>query len=72
MARNEKIIRDYRNGSARERLDTYLAHPVLRDRFDEIEREEERRPSPGKATKGKGRTWRLCRTLTLGRRADPS
>lgn len=41
MSRDENIIRTYRDGSAEVRMDTYLAHPSLRDRFDEIEREEE-------------------------------
>ncbi len=42
MSRDENIVRAYRDGGAEERMDTYLAYPGLRDRFDEIEREEER------------------------------
>lgn len=72
MSRYENIIRAYRNGDAEERLDTYLAHPGLRGRFDEIEREEERDSPPGTAAKGKNRSWRLCRPFATGRRASPS
>ena len=72
MSRDETIMRVYRNGNSQERMDTYLAYPGLRVRFDEIEREEERRASPGKATNGKHRLWRLCRPFSLGRRADPA
>lgn len=55
MPRMEEIFRAYLDGGVRERMDTYLAYPGLRNRFDEIEREEERRPSPGKAANGKNR-----------------
>lgn len=66
MSRDETVMRDYRNGSSQERMDIYLAYPGLRIQFDEIERGEERRPSPVKATNGKHRLWRLFRPLASG------
>lgn len=45
MPRDGNIFGTYRNGSAEERMDIYLEHPGLRDRFDEIEREETAGPS---------------------------
>src|SRR5512143_2561261 len=55
MPRVEEIVRAYRNADAQERMDTYLGHPGLRGRFDEIEREEERGSRSGEASKGTGR-----------------
>ena len=47
MPHREDIVGGYRTGSTTERLELYLAHPALRERFDGIEREEERRFLPG-------------------------
>lgn len=44
----EEILRAYRQGCAEERMDTYLANPGLRVRFDEIEREEDGMTTTGK------------------------
>lgn len=72
MSHDENLLRAYRHGGADERLDTYLAHPGLRARFDEIEREEERGSPPAKAARREHRSWRLCRPFAAGRRASPS
>lgn len=61
MSRDENIIRTYRDGSAEVRMDIYLAHPGLRGRFDEIEREEER-GSPLTSPPTPGRSKRSSRT----------
>jgi hypothetical protein len=52
MPRDENILGTYRNGGAQERMDTYLEYPGLRGRFDEIEREEDRRAPSGNAATG--------------------
>lgn len=72
MSHDENLLSAYRHGGAEERMDTYLAHPGLRARFDEIEREEERGSPPGKAAKGEHRSWCLCRPFAAGRRAGHS
>lgn len=56
MSRDENIFDVYRHGGAVERMDIYLAHPALRQRFDEIEREEERGAPSGEVVKGKDRS----------------
>lgn len=68
MPHAEEIVRAYRDGNTDERMDTYLSHPGLRGRFDEIEREESRKIPPGDAANGKYRSWRLCRPFAVGRR----
>jgi hypothetical protein len=69
MSRDENILRAYCHGDAEERIDIYLAHPCLRTRFDEIERNEERGSPPGKAVNGKTRFWRFWSPFTAERRA---
>ncbi len=68
MSRDENILRTYRHGGADERMETFLAYPSLRARFDEIEREEERGSPPVEAAKGKNRSWRLWWSIAAGRR----
>lgn len=72
MLHAEDIVRDYRNGDTEERMDTYLSHPGLRGRFDEIEREESPRIPPGEAANGKNRSWRLRRPFSAGLRTGRS
>lgn len=72
MPHAEDIVRIYRNGNAEERMDTYLSHPGLRVRFDEIEREENRAFPPGDVANGNNRSWRLCRLFAVGRRTGRS
>jgi len=72
MSRDEIIMRVYRDGSSQERMDAYLAYPGLRVRFDEIEREGERRSPPGKTTRWNRWLLRFCRPFASGRRFDPS
>ena len=72
MQRAEDIVRAYRNGDAEERMDTYLSHPGVRCRFDEIEREESREIPPGDAAYGKDRSWRCCRPFAVRWRTDRS
>jgi len=40
MDTGERILKDYRNAGEEHRLDLYLEHRDLRDRFREIESEE--------------------------------
>jgi len=72
MLHAEDIVRAYRNGDAEERMDTYLSHPGLRGRFDEIEREENREFPPGDVANGKNRSWRLYRPFAVERRPGRS
>ena len=72
MLHAEDIIRVYRNGDTKERMDTYLSHPGLRGRFDEIEREESRKIPLGDVANGKNRSWRLRRPFAVGRRTSRS
>lgn len=72
MPRVEEIVRAYRNADVQERMDTYLGHPGLRGRFDEIEREEERGSRSGEAAKGIDRLRRFFRPLVAGWRAGNS
>ncbi len=60
MARVEEIVGAYRKAGPPERMDTYLGHPALRGRFDEIEREELRGSPSGEAGREKGRLGRPC------------
>ncbi|MDH3237379.1 MAG: hypothetical protein OEM42_01105 [Deltaproteobacteria bacterium] len=41
----ERILKDYRIGGEEHRLDLFLAYRDLRDRFQEIEREESSTPA---------------------------
>lgn len=72
MPHAEDIVRVYRNGNTEVRLDAYLAHPGLRGRFDEVEREERRKIPPGGAANGKNRWWRLRRPFAAGPRTGRS
>jgi len=72
MLHAEDIVRAYRNGDVEERMDTYLSHPGLRGRFEEIEREESREFPPGEAANGNNRSWRLFRPFAVGRRTGRS
>jgi len=72
MSRVENIVKAYCNGDAQERMDTYLAYPGLRDRFDEIERDEERGSSPGTAEKRNVGLREWLRRHASGWRSSPS